>query len=132
MNVLFYIPVKSEAGRTIHRLVDKFSPTVRTAVFQSVDDLLHNLRRPSCDGPTIVVLVAGDSGDLMNMISGGHLLSDTPIILILPDRKETTTAMGYRLYPRFLTYMDSNLSEVGAVLVKMIENYKKNAEPLRQ
>lgn len=125
MNVLFFIPIKSESGKTIHRLVDKLSPTVKTTVFNRVDDFLHHLRRPSRNGPTIAVLVAGNAGDLLELISSDHLLSDTPIILILPDREETTTAMGYRLFPRFLTYMDSNLSEVEAVLVKMIENHKK-------
>ena len=63
--------------------------------------------------------------DLVDFAFIHHLLSNTPIILVLYDRKESTAIMGYGLVPRFLTYMDSNLMEVGAVLEKMIQKYEK-------
>ncbi len=56
---------------------------------------------------------------------GIYLFSEIAIILILPDREESITAMGYTLCPRFLTYVDSNSSELTAVLGKMFEKYSK-------
>ena len=124
MNVLFYIPVTGEAGERIHRVVEMVAPKARTEVFYSIKDLSWRLCRPA-ESPTIAVLLAGDEEDLLSMISIRHLLSEIPVILILPVRDHSITAMGHRLSPRFLTYMDGNFAEVEAVLGKMLENYKK-------
>jgi len=124
MNLLFYIPVTGEAGERIHRVVEMAAPKARTEVFRSIKDLSWRLCRPT-ESPTIAVLLAGDEEDLLSIVSIRHLLSEIPVIIILPVREEHITAMGHRLSPRFLTYMDSDFAEVGAVLEKMLENYKK-------
>jgi hypothetical protein len=68
------------------------------------------------------VLISGRS-DLNEFVSIRHLLSEIPLILILPHRDNKTTSVGLDLAPRFLTYADADLREVGMVLEKMIENY---------
>ena len=50
------------------------------------------------------------------------LLADIPVILILPDRKKETIHLGHKLCPRFLSYTDSNFSDVALVLSKMMRN----------
>ena len=124
MNVLFYIPVTGEAGEKIHRVVEMAAPKARTEVFRSIKDLSWRLCRPA-ESPAIAVLLAGDEEDLLSIVSIRQLLSEIPIILILPVRDHSTTAMGHSLSPRFLTYMDGNFEEVGAVLGKMLEYYKQ-------
>ena len=96
----------------------------KTKVFRSIEDLSSRLRRPA-DGFVIAVLVAGNKKDLVDFAFIRHLLSDMPIILVLPDWEESTAIIGYGLVPRLLTYMDSNLMEIGAVLEKMIQYYEK-------
>jgi hypothetical protein len=123
-NVLFFIPSKREGYEKIYSLVDKVSLLARTKVFQNTDDLSRNLCQPT-DDPTIVALLAHDKKDLLDIVSIRHMLSDVPLILILPDREEGTATMGYALTPRFLTYVDSNMEEVVAVLEKMLETYNK-------
>jgi len=125
MNVLFYIPATGEADEWIQRAADMVAPKAETEVFRSIGDLSRRLCRPVYGGPTVAVLLAGNEEDLLNMVSIRHLFLDIPIILILYDREEDTTAMGYALYPRFLTYADSNPAEVAAVLGKMVEKYNK-------
>jgi len=127
MNVLFYLPVTSEIDAKIQEVVEMARSMAKTEVFRSIEDLSSRLRWPA-DGFTIAVLVAGNKKDLVDFAFIRHLLSDTPIILVLPDRKESTATIGYDLVPRFLTYVDSNLMEVGAVLEKMLENYEKRKE----
>ena len=126
LNVLFYTGSKNEVNEKLYSLADIVSLSARTRVFRNIDDLSRRLSQPVSDGATVAVLLAGNKEDLLKMVSIRHLLLDIPIILILYDREEDTTAMGYALYPRFLTYADSNPAEVAAVLGKMLENYNKN------
>jgi len=62
---------------------------------------------------------------LLKILRIRDLLADVRIVLILPDRRKETIAAGYKLYPRFLTFMDSDPRELAAVLEKMIENCYK-------
>ena len=124
MTVFFYLPVTSEIDARIQEVVKMARSMAKTEVFRSIKDLSSRLRRPA-DGFVIAFLVAGSKKELLDIVSIRHLLSDMPIILVLPDREESTAFIGYGLIPRFLTYMDSNLMEVGAVLEKMLENYEK-------
>ncbi len=124
MNVLFYLPLTSEIASRIQGVVEMAKSMAKTEVFRSIEDLSSRLRR-SADGFVIAVLLAGNKKDLVDLAFIRHLLSDTPIIVVLYDREESTTIMGYGLVPRFLTYIDSNLMEVGAVLEKMIQKYEK-------
>ncbi|MBL7175664.1 MAG: hypothetical protein ISS66_07535 [Desulfobacteraceae bacterium] len=123
-NVLLYIPVIGEANEKIQGVIDKVSPDAKREIIETIEDLSRRLCRP-VDRPTIAILAAENKEDLLNIISIRHLLSEIPIILILPDREESTTAMGYTLWPRFLTYVDSNSSELVAVLGKMFDKYGK-------
>ena len=124
MNVLFYLPVTSEIDPKIQEVVEMAGSMARTEVFQNIEDLSSRLRRPA-DGFVIAFLVAGSKKELLDIVSIRHLLSDIPVILVLPDRQNETIVAGHKLYPRFLTYVDSNLMEVGAVLEKMFENHEK-------
>lgn len=122
MNVVFYVPGKKVDDEWIYRIVESAAAKTKTEVFRGIRDLSLRLSRPA-DNATIAVLFASTEEDLDNLVSIRHLISDLPFILILPYRKEKTTSIGYRLGPRFLTYMDGNLLEVETILQKMIRNH---------
>lgn len=124
MNVLFYIPITGEASERIHGVVEMVAQRAKTQVFQSLNDVSRRLRQPAAS-PAIAVLLVGDQKDLVSIASIRHLLSEIPIILILPVREDNMAAMGYSLSPRFLTYVDSDFGEVAAVLGRMLENHKR-------
>ena len=124
MNVFFYLPITSEIDARIQGAVEMAKSMAKTEVFRSIENLSKRLHKPA-DGFTIAVLVAGSKKELLDIVSIRHLLSDIPVILVLPDRQDETIAAGHKLYPRFLTYVDSKLTEVGAVLEKMIQKYEK-------
>ena len=102
----------------------------KTEIFRNIRDLSHRLSRP-VDTATIAVLPVSGRRDLNSFVSIRHLLSDIPFILILPRRENRMTSIGYDLLPRFLTYMNTELKEVGAVLEKMIENHGNRKENSR-
>ncbi|MBN1833625.1 MAG: hypothetical protein JW896_16095 [Deltaproteobacteria bacterium] len=124
MNILFYIPhtdIVKEKQR-LYRVVEMAGAKAKTEIFRNVPDLSRRLSKPA-ETATIAVVLISDRGDLNDFVSIRHLLSDIPFILILPHRDNRTTSIGFNLAPRFLTYADTDLREVGAVLEKMIKNY---------
>ena len=124
MNILFYIPhthIVKEKQR-LYRIVEMAGARAKTEIFRNISDLSLRLSKPTDTATIAVVLVSGRS-DLNSFVSIRHLLSDIPFILILPHRDKKTTSIGFGLAPRFLTYADTDLAEVGAVLEKMIENH---------
>jgi hypothetical protein len=126
MNVIFYISATGEIIDRFQGVVEMIALKANTEVLQSIPELYEKLCQPNCDGPTFAVLLASNKRDLIELIALRHLLSDTPLILILPDTRKTTTAMGHELSPRFLTCVDNNVNEVGEVLEKMLKNYEKD------
>ena len=60
--------------------------------------------------------------ELIDIIHIRELFRDIRIVLILPDREESTVAKGHRLYPRFFSYIDSDFKEIAAVLNKMLNH----------
>lgn len=126
MNVLFYIPVMDKKGKRILAITGGTALEADTEICKTIESLSHCLRQPLCL-TTFVVLYAPRSKDLQALLSIKELLQDVYVLLILPDRLERTISKGHLLRPRFLTYADANLGEVGLVLEKMIENYGKIA-----
>jgi len=92
-------------------------------VCRSIESLSHWLRQPADDLPIAAVLLAARSEDLSDLLSIRDLLRDVRIILILPDREANTIAQGHTLRPRFLSYTDSDFTDVLAVLGKCLESY---------
>ena len=70
----------------------------------------------------IAILLAASKEELQELVSVGELLEDIRIILVLPDTDRDTVANAHILRPRYLTYVDSDFSDVAAVLSKMLSN----------
>ena len=79
----------------------------------------------------MAVLLAASKGQLSELLSLRELLNDVRIILILPDRGRETISQGHLLRPRFLSYADGDLTDVIAVLSKMLERLNRNSKDER-
>ena len=121
MNILFYIPETSEVSERMYGVVEMVALKATTEIFTSIEDLSCRLRQPA-NSPSIAMLLVHNGVDLASI---RDLLSELPVILILPDREKNTTAMGHIPKPRFFTYADSDFMEVGTVLMKMLEDPKR-------
>lgn len=100
--------------------------------FQTIEDFSTRLRQlPRAE---VVVLLAQSHHELSKLISLKDFLEYARIILILPDSERETVSKGLKLYPRFLSYVDSDFKDVAAVLEKMLDhirnqkNYRKGGE----
>jgi len=66
--------------------------------------------------------LAGGNGNLLKMMRFGR----NPGLPIPEIREQDTYLKGHKLYPRFMSYMDGDFSDVALVLAKMLEDaYQK-------
>jgi len=119
MNLLLYAPVRDGVGERLQKVVEAMVPVHNTEIYRTVETLTRRLREPA-HRPSIAVLLAASREDLLEILSIKELIWDLRIILILPDREKDTIAKGHALRPRFLTYSDSDVTDVAVVLRKML------------
>lgn len=123
MIVLFYKSVCNENSDNLQKAIEQALGGGPLEVHPGLDSLLRRVRQSSY-GQVIVVLLAGTRHHLARLIALRDQLKETRIILILPDRTDETIARGHTLYPRFLSYLDSNFDDVSAVLRKLLSAFQ--------
>lgn len=119
IQLFLYIPINKGIGKQLRSTIERLIPTHTIEVYQNIETFAHRLRKPTND-QLLVVLLAVSRGDLLELLSIRDLLRDVRIILLLPDRDEETLAQGHILRPRFVSYADSDLADVRAVLDRML------------
>ena len=119
MSLLFYRPSQNIAAEKLQFVIESEMPDQRLEIFYSIEGLSERLSQ-SARGNCTAVILAENISDLENIFTLKNLLKDIRIILILPDRSDEVISMGYKLHPRFLSYMDGEFSDVAVVLKKMI------------
>jgi hypothetical protein len=117
-NMLLYARMTDGAGKRLRRVIEAIVSKENTEMYQTIDSLARRLHQPRND-LAVAVLLAASREDLLGLLSLGDLLDSIRIILVLPDRKDSTIDKGHRLQPSFLTYADSDFLDVAAVLIKM-------------
>jgi len=121
MRVLLYAKDADGAGIRLQRVIEAFVLKDRLEVYRDIDNLSRRFRRPKGDVDRIIlVLLTTSPQDLQSMVPIQKLLTDVRIIMVLPDRSEDTVKAGHRFLPRFVTYLDNDFVEIGAVLNKML------------
>ncbi len=119
MDLIFYSTMVNGVGARLQSVIEAIVPQDRIEIHRTIDSLSPRLRRPANDVSIGLFLAAGRE-DLTKILSIRGLLSDVRTILILPDREEDTIARGHSFRPRFISYIDSDFTDVAAVLSKMI------------
>jgi hypothetical protein len=87
-------------------------------IYYTLDKFYQRFTRSGSSDAVTVLLIA-NRDELENMVQYADLLCDQKIILVLPDRAKETLSMGHALYPRFISYTDSDLQDVTSVLRKL-------------
>ena len=126
-NILLYSqPIHSKSLR-LQAIIGGIALRENIIVAQNMDQLIRILRQP-LNGVVAAVLLAGTQNELLDFMPVRDLLLRIPSILILPDHEKETITRGHTLRPRFLTYADGDLSDVGDVFRKIV--FKVNEERL--
>ena len=122
--VVFYSNPKGAGERLLSEIQARIHGH-RIEVDQTVKDLSERFRSPMTDRAAIV-FVAESREQLERFVAMGDLVSNVPILLVLPDRRKATISTGHKLYPRFVTYVDSYFSDIVSVPDKLIHHVDEN------
>ena len=125
MNVLLYAKKKGGITDTLAKIVESCVPKKNLEKYSTIAALSQRLRRPT-NNLGIAVIAVTTKRQLQGIVAIRHLLADTRIILIVPDRSPDTISGAHTLSPRFLTYMDSDFICIKAVLAKMLQSRNTN------
>jgi hypothetical protein len=120
MKLLYYVKTMDGAGKKLHSVIQSLFHLLPIEILRTIESLNRRLRQP-VNNFNIAVLLASSKEDLLDLLAIRDLFWNLRIILIIPDRKSETVAMGHMLRPRFLSYADGNFKDVDAVLKKMLE-----------
>jgi hypothetical protein len=122
MKVLIYAKNKTKPLELLQKVVSEVISPNDLNKINSIDTLCQNLKKNaiSQNNKTVTILLIADHDELKDLLNIYNRLAETRIILILPDRNPETIKMGHNLYPRYLDFSDSNFTEIGAVLQKLI------------
>ncbi len=121
MKVLLYTAGDKTDEMRLGKEVASLIPRKNLEVYRTMEELKQRLHKPT-HNLLLALLFAATTMELTQMVSIKHLLWDVRIILILPDRGIQTAKEGHILRPRFLSYTDSDFSDVRAVIEKMLDN----------
>ncbi len=119
MELIFYSTKKQGAGARFQRIIEKLVPKDDIGIFRTMESLtsrLHQFPR----NMSLAVILAARQKELFDLLLIRDCLEDIPLILILPDRESETISKGHKLYPRFISYLDSDFEVFEEVLRTII------------
>jgi hypothetical protein len=115
MKILLYLPWTDGIGKRLFGTIEKLVVADEIEIFRTIDSLSRRLKQPKFD-LKIMVLLTTTRKELSEILSIKDLFHDIRIILILPDCDGATLSMGHTLYPRFISYIDSDFEDVAVAL----------------
>ncbi len=119
MQVLIYAAPFNTAGQRLLKGIGALTCVQQCEYLVSIATLAHRLRQPFGQ-MAIGILVPSDQRELGDLVSMRHLMRDMRIVLVLPNGHADMLSDGHVLRPRFVSYSDGDLSDVAAVVHKMI------------
>ena len=129
MKLLYYFKTMGGAGKRLQDVIQSLIPMLQVETYRTIKSLDRRLRQP-VNGLNIAVMLTSNREDLLDLLALRDLFWNLRIILIIPDRKTETVALGHILRPRFLGYADGNFKDVEEVLKKMLERSGFNKQPV--
>jgi hypothetical protein len=118
MNLFVYLPAFSERSQTFLAGARFLPSRISLEVFDTRTGFLHRLRQPK-DDSAIALLFEPTHEDLDNMRTALPFLVKVPLLLVLVDQDVVTMALAHRLLPSYITYVDSDVSQLFSVIRKL-------------
>jgi hypothetical protein len=119
MEIILYAPNSDQ--NDIRQRIEGLIPEKRLKIYRTLEGLSERLHRP-IDPETIMIIVASSREKLSEVSPLRRILGDVRTVVVVSDQEPATVALAHQLRPRFLTYANSNLDDLAAVLQKMIES----------
>ena len=121
MNIILYKANGQQESDSLWGVVCESVPTGMAEKYSSLEEFKNRLLLYK-NNIEIALLTASTKEELKQFIGLREFLADIRVILILPDRDHDTLSSAHALYPRFITYIDGDYSDLKAVLTKMQNN----------
>jgi hypothetical protein len=129
--IFLYTGLKTEIGERLEKAVRAVAPENKIDICRSIE-ALYRIFSQRNNRPSVAVLLAADIEDLLGFVSIRTVFRNSRIILILPDQQEATVAQGHKLCPRYVSYTESDFTDVATVLAKMIESGNELSTDIKQ
>lgn len=68
----------------------------------------------------ILILIVSTQKELEDILSFQKMLAGCQILMVLPERSKEMNTEAHKLRPRFIAYLDSDLSELYVVLERIL------------
>lgn len=118
--VTFYASRPNWAAERLCRVIKSVVPKDDIQICRTIRELLGKIC-PHTNTSGVAVILTATRGELARLMSIRKALTETSLILIIPDSEKETVVLGHSLYPRFLSYADGDFRDVAAVLGKMLK-----------
>ncbi len=125
MELVMYAKNLKGKGEEIKVVLNAVSQENEVETFNSLDGLRHWLLRAP-HNEAVVVLVAEKREEITELMSVLPLFRKVKIILMLPDQEPETIKIGYKLEPRFLSFLDGGFSTLTGIVTNMLARSKSN------
>lgn len=121
MNLIVFVPTKNRNTRRLFDAIEKLELDAGLELHQSAGSLFRRLCQPARE-ILAGVLVMTRREDFDQIFVLRELLSDIPLIIVLPHGNEDLVPRAHLLRPRFVSFWDQCLQEVPAVLARMLRH----------
>jgi hypothetical protein len=119
MNLFVYLPAFSEKSRRFLDGVRLLSSEISVEVFDTRAGFIRRLRQPK-DDSLVAVFFDPSHEDLESVRNAREFLVNVPLLLVLSDQDELTMTLAHKLLPLYITYVDSDLSQLFSVVRKLL------------
>ncbi len=121
-SILLKLLLYAAEGETGKRLQNRICHAVSKQGMvrcRTIENFSNCLRKP-LNGLVLSIILIRSREELKAIDSIGALLRHVRTIIILPDRGYGTIAGAFRLHPRFISYTDSDFSDVAQVAERIL------------
>jgi len=121
MSILLYANSNDPAvNDRLIRIIESKSSCRCLEIFQSLESFAERVRQLPRN-ISVAVLLAQNNIQLCELITLKDFLEDVPIILIVPNQDKEIISQATRLFPSFISSLDSDLDLIGEVLERMLK-----------
>ncbi|SDT88754.1 hypothetical protein [Desulfobacula phenolica] len=127
MKTVLYANKLENIGGMLEDMIHEQVPGMKVEVCNSIDGLSQKLRQ-LLNNVSVVILLVAFRDELAQLNYMSPLFENTRVVLILPDRRKDTLALGFRLKTSFVSYVDSDLQDVASVLRQILKKAKEKMQ----
>lgn len=119
MELMMYAKNLKGKGEQIQVALNSINGDREIGTFDTLDELKLWLLTAD-HNEAVIVLVAEKREELAELMQALPLFRKVKIILMLPDREPETIKIGYKLEPRFLSFLDGGFSILSEIVKNML------------